>query len=46
MTLEKAVDNKVIEEQMVNSIGCPIISKKHVEPLPHEIDQPGDWKKY
>ena len=46
MTLEKGGDNKVIEEQMVSSIEHPTISKNDIEPLPHDIDQPDDWKKY
>ena len=45
MTPEKAVNNEVIEEQMVNSIERLTISKNDVEPLPDNIDQPGDWKK-
>ena len=45
MTPGKAVNNKVIEEQMVNSIERLTISKNDVEPLPDDIDQPGDWKK-
>ena len=44
MTLEKAVDNEVIEEQMVNSMERPTISND-VESLPHDVDQPGEWKK-
>ena len=31
---------------MVNSIEHPTISKNDLEPLPHDIDQPDDWKKY
>ena len=45
MTPEKAVDNEAIEEQMVNSIERPTISKNDIEPLPHDTDQPDDWKK-
>ena len=45
MTPEKAVDNEVLEEQMVNSIERSTISKNDVEPLPHDIDQSDDWKK-
>ena len=37
--IEKAVDQKVIEKQMVNSIESPTISNNDVEPLPHEIEQ-------
>ena len=45
MTPKKVVDNKVIEEQMVNSIESPTISNNDAEPLPHDINQPTDWKK-
>ena len=45
MTLEKAVDDKAIELQMVNSIKSPTISNNDIEPLPYHIDQPVDWKK-
>ena len=45
MTLEKAVDDKAIELQMVNSIESPTISNNDIEPLPYQIDQPVDWKK-
>ena len=38
MTPEKAVENKVIEEQMVNSIESSTISNNDAEPLPHDID--------
>ena len=44
MTPEKAVDKEVIEDQMVNSIESPTISINVAEPLPHDIDQPVDWK--
>ena len=37
--IEKAVDQKVNEKQMVNSIESPTISNNDVEPLPHEIEQ-------
>ena len=33
------------EEQMVNSIEIYAISNNDTEPLPHDIDQPVDWKK-
>ena len=45
MAPEKAVDNKVIEKQKVNSIGRPTISKNDVEPLLHDVDQSDDCKK-
>ena len=45
MTLEKAVDDKAIELQMVNSIESPTMSNNDIEPLPYRIDQPVDWKK-
>ena len=45
MTPGKVVDKEVIEEQMVNCIERPIISKNDVEPLRHDTDQPDDWKK-
>ena len=45
MNSEKAVDNEVMLEQKVNSIERATISKNDVETLPHDIDQPDDWKK-
>ena len=45
MNPEKAVDNEVMLEQKVNSIERATISKNDVETLPHDIDQPDDWKK-
>ena len=45
MNPEKPVDNEVMDEQKVNSIERPTISKNDVEPLPHDIDQPDDWKR-
>ena len=45
MWLEKVVDDKAIELQMVNSIESPTISNNDIEPLPYHIDQPVDWKK-
>ena len=37
--IEKAVDKKVIEEQMVNSVEIPTISNNDVESPPREIEQ-------
>ena len=45
MMPEKAVDNKVIEEQMVNNIESLTITNNDAEPLPRDIDQPANWKK-
>ena len=45
MKLQEAVDNKVIEEQVVNNIERPIISNNDAEPQPQDIAQPADWKK-
>ena len=45
MTPEKAVDNKVIEEQMVNNIESPTIYNNDADPLLYDIDQSADWKK-
>ena len=45
MNPEKAVDNEVMLEQKVNGIERATISKNDVETLPHDIDQPDDWKK-
>ena len=45
MTPEKGGDNEVVEEQMLNNIESPTISNNDSEPLPHDIDQPVDWKK-
>ena len=45
MTPEKTVDNEVNEEQVVNSAESPTISSNDTELLPHDIDQPVDWKK-
>ena len=39
---KKTAVNKVIEEQLVNSIGSPTTSNNDVEPLAHDIDQPVD----
>ena len=44
MTPEKAVDNEVIEEQMVNNIESPTIYNNDADPLLHDIDQSADWK--
>ena len=43
--MNKIVDNKVIEVQMLNSIESPTISKKDVQSIPPDIDQPIEWKK-
>ena len=40
MTPEKAVDNEVIEEQMVNGVASTTILNNDDEPLPHDTDQP------
>ena len=40
MTPEKAVDNEVIEEQMVNSVASITILNNDDEPIPHDTDQP------
>ena len=45
MTPEKAVDNEVIEEQMVNNIESPTIYNNDADPLLYDIDQSADWKK-
>ena len=45
MTPEKPVENEVIKNHMVNSIETPTISNNDAEALPHDIDQPIDWKK-
>ena len=45
MTPEKAGDNKVIEEQMVNNIESPTIYNNDADPLLYDIDQSADWKK-
>ena len=45
MKLQEAVDNKVIEELVVNNIERPIISNNDAEPQPQDIAQPADWKK-
>ena len=45
MTPEKAVDNEVIELQMVNNIESPTIYNNDADPLLYDIDQSADWKK-